>query len=220
MHALALQKWCEATLPQCAHWHGERIESFPSGSRQEAREKRQQEFSAGRHCARLCLETLQISQEVPVAEDRSPIWPSGVVGSISHSDLSVWAVVARATQLRSVGIDTESIDRAGKIDVQSTIASDEEWKLVDRLGFDAATSLSLVFSAKESFYKCWYPLTNCYFDFLDAIVVDANDDSISISHGPSNPNQGMRPETLDVRYQVRAGEVFTATWIGHPGGSV
>jgi 4'-phosphopantetheinyl transferase EntD len=139
------------------------------------------------------------------------------VGSISHSDLSVWAVVSDATRLRSIGIDTESVDRAGKVDIRSAIASDEEWSLVNKLGFDAETTLAMVFSAKESFYKCWYPITNRYFDFPEAVIVDANEESLSISHGPLNPNQGRLPQILDVRYRVRAGEVFTATWISDLG---
>src|SRR5690242_8343874 len=47
--------------------------------------ERQLEFRAGRHCARLAMGLLGAAGPVLRAPDRSPVWPSGIVGSIAHT---------------------------------------------------------------------------------------------------------------------------------------
>ena len=71
--------------------------------------KRQREFAAGRSCTAVLLNRWNITEEVGVAQDRSPIWPDGFVGSISHSDRWVWAAVAKSEDRPAIGIDTETV---------------------------------------------------------------------------------------------------------------
>src|SRR5262249_37950297 len=70
--------------------------------------KRRYEFATGRRCARAALAQLGFPPAPLLAgPDRAPLWPDGVVGSITHTDSYRAAAVARAEQLCSVGIDAE-----------------------------------------------------------------------------------------------------------------
>ncbi|MFZ4478384.1 MAG: 4'-phosphopantetheinyl transferase family protein [Rhodoferax sp.] len=79
------------------------------------------EFSHGRMHARMALARLGLHGAiVPMAPDRSPLWPPGFTGSISHvpadrvenSDGQVIAVAARLSDCAGVGVDLE---RAGML---------------------------------------------------------------------------------------------------------
>jgi enterobactin synthetase component D len=52
-------------------------------------------------------------------------------------------------------------------EVGSTIARSDERAAVSP-AFDAETGLTILFSAKESLFKCLQPLVRQWFDFLDA----------------------------------------------------
>ena len=53
------------------------------------------EFRHGRACARLALGRIGAgAHDIPVGASREPIWPTGVVGSISHAGTAAAAVVA------------------------------------------------------------------------------------------------------------------------------
>lgn len=208
MHIRALQQWCESTLPLCARWQSQPIDPTCA-----LNTKRQQEHQAGRDCAHHVLRSFGACESVDVNADRSPRWPNGFVGSISHSDQTAWAVVAEAKQLLSVGVDTETIVDQPKVDVHSSIATEAEWDVASTLSFSRPATFALVFSAKESFYKCWYPVTESTFDFLDVEVIGVNDFELTIACRPGNPNYGQQPQQLRVPFSVTANEVYTATWM-------
>jgi 4'-phosphopantetheinyl transferase EntD len=132
---------------------------------------RRREFALGRECARAALADLGFRDAVVPAEpDRSPRWPRGVVGSISHSGDYVAAIAASQAVFRGIGIDLE---RLGRI-------SDELWTHLFDDGerghlFSAATEerqrlATTIFSAKESFYKAQYAWRGRWLDFKDVHV--------------------------------------------------
>ncbi len=133
--------------------------------------KRQCEFATGRVRARALLARLGFPDAaVPVGPDRSPVWPEGVVGSISHtSDLCVVAV-ARQSQTGSLGIDVEP---EGPLDDEtlSGICTARELEGLGRLS-EAGRGLAArrLFSAKESVFKCQYPVTGAMPDFRDVEI--------------------------------------------------
>jgi len=68
--------------------------------------KRQREFAAGRMAARQAMAQIgKTPAPIPVNTDRSPHWPEGVVGSISHSLEIAVAVVASVLLLAAVMSD-------------------------------------------------------------------------------------------------------------------
>src|SRR5271169_2601616 len=65
--------------------------------------KRVQEFAAGRLCARALLAEFGIHDfPIKVADDRQPVWPETLVGSITHTAGLCAAVVAPRSVLRAV----------------------------------------------------------------------------------------------------------------------
>jgi 4'-phosphopantetheinyl transferase EntD len=136
-----------------------------------ARPKRLQEFAAGRACARLALAEFGVHQfALRAADDRQPIWPDGFVGSITHTtDLCV-AAVARRSDILALGVDSELIG-APTPDIWTTICRAEELAWVEALPPEARpAAITLIFSAKEAFYKCQYPLVAEWLDFHDLSI--------------------------------------------------
>jgi 4'-phosphopantetheinyl transferase EntD len=133
--------------------------------------KRVQEFAAGRHCARAALRHLGvIDPPLPVNDDRTPRWPPGVVGSISHTEGYCGAVVAHARQVRGIGIDAEVASRVPE-QFRDRICTREELTWIDALPRERrADGLALAFAAKEAAYKCQFPITGNWLDFRDVAV--------------------------------------------------
>jgi 4'-phosphopantetheinyl transferase EntD len=132
--------------------------------------KRRKEFITVRYCARLALEQLGLPP-VPIlkGEKGEPCWPDGVVGSLTHCQGFRGAVVARADQTRSVGIDAEPHDVLpdGVLGAISLPAERREMSaFTSGLHWDR-----ILFCAKEATYKAWYPLTKRWLGFEDAHIV-------------------------------------------------
>ncbi|MFL6072005.1 MAG: 4'-phosphopantetheinyl transferase [Mycobacteriales bacterium] len=137
--------------------------------------KRRHEFATARHCARQALATLGLPPAPLLPGERgAPRWPHGVVGSMTHCAGYRAAALGRATEVRTIGVDAEPHGPlpAG---VLETIARPEE---LARLAELAAAHPDirwdrLLFSAKESVYKAWYPLARRWLDFQEAsLTVD------------------------------------------------
>ncbi len=133
--------------------------------------RRRREFAAGRRCAHEALERLLgrcIVAPIGTGPLGAPLWPPGVVGSITHGHGFAAAVVARSTASAGLGIDSERIvSRALAEEIAPQIVTAAELEALDHDGLDPATLLTVVFSAKESVYKCLFPLVGRYFDFHD-----------------------------------------------------
>ena len=137
--------------------------------------RRQLHFRAGRYCAARALTALDAAVPWPLVgrdERGVPLWPPLVVGSITHTDGFASAAVARAAEVSALGIDTEPIvsrERAGHI-VQA-VAAASEIAHARGAGWDQDVALTLVFSAKESIFKCLYPAVRRTFGFHDVRIV-------------------------------------------------
>jgi 4'-phosphopantetheinyl transferase EntD len=133
--------------------------------------KRVQEFAAGRLCARALLAEFGIVDfAIAVGEARQPVWPDTLVGSITHTAGFCAAVVAEKSRFAAIGMDCE-VAGSVKPELWPSICTLKEilWLnlLPEASRVDAAT---LIFSAKEAFYKCQYPLTGERLSFHDARV--------------------------------------------------
>ena len=140
--------------------------------------KRQAEFLAGRLCARSALLGLTGRADVPaLGEDRAPVWPAGITGSISHSHGLATALVASDTQWRGLGLDLEeplASDRALRLAEEILIPA--ELQRLDGLTPEQkAERITLTFSIKESLFKALYPLVHKRFYFHDAEMLDCDD---------------------------------------------
>ena len=135
-------------------------------------QKRLSDFSTGRYCAIKALEQLGIKDAIiPIGEDREPIWPEGIVGSISHCDSLTGAIVAKSSDHISLGLDIEEIGRVTP-DLWDLVFTENEKNYLFRLSDeDILVQSTAIFSIKEAFYKFQHPLTKTFLDFLDVEVV-------------------------------------------------
>lgn len=179
-------------------------------------EKRRREFATGRHCARRALALLGID-DFPLLpdEDRVPVWPPGVVGSISHCAGFFGAAVARCGQTLGLGIDVERADPldAGLV---KRICTAREIARLARLSESAGVDWhKLLFSAKESVYKAYYPSTRSFLGFHDVdLEVRPADDprmgvfTCTITRDDAPALGGVR--AFEGRYAFDAAHVYTA----------
>ncbi len=140
---------------------------------------RAREFAAGRLCARRALERLGCTRyPLRVGDDRSPQWPSKLVGSITHAHGACAAVVAQRRLFRGIGLDMESVDGVTRDTWPIICTPDENAVLAALPEREQARHATLVFSAKEAFYKCQYHITRQWLEFhdvsLNVIFNDAN----------------------------------------------
>ncbi len=147
-----------------------------------AGEKRKQEFTAGRMCARLALEELGFTNfPLLIGHDRNPLWPEGIIGSISHTELYCGVAVAKKKDYQSIGIDMELTDRLGKQLWPQIFTPREQSWIQNSPDHEHVSWASLFFSAKECFYKYQFPLTNQWVGFEDAeIKVDVEEGKFNL----------------------------------------
>lgn len=132
--------------------------------------KRLHEYKLGRACVREGLARLGIADFPFVNDtDRSPIWPPEIVGSLTHCRDLCAVALARRGAIQSVGLDAEPLrGLAPAVLERITSASEREW--LENL--PQPTHIGgwglLLFSAKEAFYKSYYPLTRTFLGFRDA----------------------------------------------------
>ena len=167
---------------------------------------RRLEFARGRACARAALAALgRDPVAVPVGPDREPLWPEGVVGSITHAGERVAAVVAPASGLAGIGIDVEA-RRPLTAEVRAKVVLPE-----DRVAVGDAGPL-VVFSAKEAVFKALFPTTRVWMGF-DAVILEEEPEGGRLRARPS----GLSPaspgvEDLSGAYRVTDQWVTTAFW--------
>ena len=139
----------------------------------QAAAKRQAEFRAGRTCARTALSTfLAECPPIPQDADGCPIWPSGWVGTISHTSDVCVAVVANRCRYLGIGVDVETATPlpAG---VSKYICGAKETERADiclPLLPPGVAYGKLLFVIKEAVYKAYFPLARHFLDFMDLDV--------------------------------------------------
>ncbi|MFI6999412.1 4'-phosphopantetheinyl transferase Npt [Nocardia sp. NPDC050175] len=182
-------------------------------------EKRRRDFIGARHCARLALAELG---EPPVAigkgERGAPIWPRGIVGSMTHCDGYRAAALGHKMRFRSIGIDAEphAALPEGVLDSVS-LPPEREWLNTTYSGLHLDR---LLFCAKEATFKAWWPLTDRWLGFEDAhITFEIADSTEQSGHGtfhsellvPGQTNDGGVPlVSFDGRWLIADGFILTA----------
>jgi 4'-phosphopantetheinyl transferase EntD len=143
--------------------------------------QRQQEFAAGRACARSVLAHHGVlDHPLLPGPDRVPVWPPGLVGSITHTRGYCGCVVADRRDFAGLGIDAELRDAVTE-DLWSEVFTGEERRWLGSVAparrLDMAGAL---FAAKEAFFKAQYPVTGAWLDYGD-LVVAADDGRFRVS---------------------------------------
>ncbi|MDO8775873.1 MAG: 4'-phosphopantetheinyl transferase superfamily protein [Burkholderiaceae bacterium] len=117
--------------------------------------KRKSEYLAARIASRDLMRLFGIDDaQITLKENRAPLWPSGIVGSITHTDNVTVIAAGRERDINGVGIDCEKIVEHEIVDKLSEhVLTENEIVLMRRMGICPRDFFTLAFSAKESLYK-------------------------------------------------------------------
>jgi 4'-phosphopantetheinyl transferase EntD len=179
--------------------------------------KRRREYTTTRHCARLALARLGLPPTaIGSGGNREPLWPDGVVGSMTHCDGYRAAAVARSGSVAGVGVDAEPHAPLPE-GVFDTIARPDEVPMLAALAA-AQPEVSwdrLLFSAKESVYKAWFPVAGRWLGFGDASLdvepgIAAEDGTVAGGYTVRIHQSGAPVTRMTGRWRVESGFVLTA----------
>lgn len=165
--------------------------------------KRRVEFATTRWCARQALAELGVTPAAILSgPDREPVWPEGIVGSMTHCRGYHAAAVAHAAAARSIGIDAEPDEPLPKGTLELISLPAERAQLEALWGPHLDR---LLFSAKESVYKTWFPLARRWLAFGDAHITLRSDGSFDVELTASGPLNA-----LSGRWRASSGFIVTA----------
>jgi 4'-phosphopantetheinyl transferase EntD len=173
--------------------------------------KRLREFTLGRACARKAITALGLPPApLPANEDRSVRWPDAVWGSITHTEGLCAAVAARREALRGLGIDAEVRGRVAER-LWDHIANQAEirWFRAAPDARAAAERATLLFSAKEAFYKAQYCVSRTYVGFHEVELSFAGGDEFVVTLQNDIGDSFPRGARFTGRYTELAGHVVT-----------
>jgi 4'-phosphopantetheinyl transferase EntD len=177
-------------------------------------DKRRREFTTARACARAGLARLGLPPAPIVPGWRgAPQWPSGIVGSMTHCAGYRASAVAHVQDVLTIGLDAEPNDRLPEGVLDAIGTADERAELC-ALGSVASEPCwdRLLFSAKESVYKAWFPLTQRWLGFEEAaIAIDPAEGTFTARLLVPGPVLDGRQITgFTGRWLVRKGLILTA----------
>ncbi|WP_405808610.1 4'-phosphopantetheinyl transferase superfamily protein [Streptomyces sp. NBC_00210] len=139
----------------------------------ESVDARRREFGTVRACARTALQRIGIPP-APILPGLggAPQWPDGIVGSMTHCSGYRAAAVAHAADLVTIGLDAEPNQPLPNDGVEESVTlAEERGRLRALAAYRPEVCWDrLLFSAKESVYKAWFPLTGRWLDFDEAAI--------------------------------------------------
>jgi 4'-phosphopantetheinyl transferase EntD len=174
-------------------------------------EAKVREYGTARVCARQALARLGVHQQALLkGKNREPLWPPGYVGSITHCDGYRGAAVASCRDALTIGIDAEPHEPL-PTDLLAIVTVPAERAWLERAPPGVHWD-RLLFSAKESIYKAWFPVTHKWLGFEEACVTI--DPAAGVFRAELS-RMGRQPDErslarLDGRFVVAGRLIFTA----------
>lgn len=176
-------------------------------------EHRQREFATGRVLARRLLEDLGIRRgPLRVGPDRVPVWPDSVVGSISHAGGYCAVVVAKRPPVHGLGVDIEPALPL-EPELWPYISTKRELAWITARA-NPGVLVRLIFSAKESAYKCFYPLLRQFWTFQDVEI------ELEFTEGQFEATLPGPQSSLSVHagaFRITSGFIVTGMLLGEDG---
>lgn len=173
---------------------------------------RKREFAGGRDCARAALGRAGFPEEpIPADDDGVPVWPAGARAAISHSRAYCAAVAARSAEYRILGLDLEKTNRLSRSAIARVVHPKEQAYVQGD-----QQQASLLFCAKEAFFKAQFPVWRTNANFHDLVLaVDAENDSMAVQHIDRRFPEELRALATDIQFRFRFFEDFvvTACWL-------
>jgi len=172
-------------------------------------EKRCQDFATGRWCARQALQFIGVDPvAIPMGKQREPVWPPGLVGSISHTKNYYCAGVSKTK--KALGVDAERF--SGELDEQliKAVCSNAEYEIILSCPSEVAKyAPHVIFSAKEAYQKAVFPFIKKILNF-DAVEIKIDWQNGSFDVKPSESvNVDIQ---LNGQFWIRQDIVLTMVW--------
>jgi enterobactin synthetase component D len=164
-------------------------------------------------CARAALQRLEGLSFIPaIGEDRAPVWPAHITGSITHSTGRAAAIVANKSHWRGLGMDLENLlnaERAERLageilnppELQRMAAGDHDQR---------ALLVTLTFSVKESLFKALYPIVQQRFYFEHAEVLEWRESGeVRLRLLTDLSSEWRNGTELDAQFGVKDGQLLS-----------
>lgn len=185
---------------------------------------RKEHYRSGRICAGEVLSKLGARGQ-PVLRDpqtREPLWPEGISGAITHSGKWAAAAAGKTSDVSGIGIDLEDLERQVDSRISRHVCIPEEQKWLQECGEDfLEQNLKIIFSAKESIFKAFFPYTRTYLHFHDArILMEQTFFQKSKSDSLSKKEKNSKPEKFEFVYLLLNDKVISQTGISEGKGKV
>lgn len=172
------------------------------------------EFATARHCARRALKRLgHTPTQILTGTSREPLWPEGVVGSLTHCSGYRAAAVGNSRQLLAIGIDAEQ-NAPLPTEVVPLVTSETERLHLTDLSQSSEYVFwdRLLFSAKESIFKAWFPIERSWLEFTDyEIQINTSNGSFvgSLRNGLKNNLYESRFRDLKGQWVLSGDKILT-----------
>lgn len=182
---------------------------------QGASEKRQAEFLGGRLCVARSLRAMEVNTEFPLPmKERLPVWPSNVIGSISHCPSLAVAVTAFRKAYITLGIDVETlINTPSAQDIKALVCNPQELSLINSSHLSGNQLLTLIFSAKETLFKALWPITRRHVDFFSAELTSLDEQAVCLRLTQNWNKQWNTGTEILIPYAWVEKEVFTVMFV-------
>ena len=185
---------------------------------------RKEHYRSGRICAGEVLSKLGTLGQ-PVLRDpqtREPLWPEGISGAITHSGKWAAAAAGKTSDVSGIGIDLEDLERQVDYRISRHVCIPEEQKWLQECGEDfLEQNLKIIFSAKESIFKAFFPYTRTYLHFHDArILMEQTLFQKSKYDSLSKKEKNSKPEKFEFVYLLLNDKVISQTGISEGKGKV
>ncbi len=181
-------------------------------------ETRRCEFITARRCAREALKRLGHGP-VPIlsGDRRAPQWPDGIAGSITHCKGYRAAAVASTASVAAIGIDAEPHRPLPRgVEESVTLAEERDMLAELRASHPGPHWDKILFSAKESVYKAWFPLTGRWLGFKDARLIIAPDAArfrARLRVPGRRVDRGQPLTAMEGRFMTEGGLLLTAVTV-------
>jgi 4'-phosphopantetheinyl transferase EntD len=173
--------------------------------------RRRRMFALGRAAARDALQQIGVAP-APIGRGPGgePLWPDGIVGTISHTGDVAMAIVGRRTDYAGLGMDVELLTPGLSARGARLVCTPAELAWLD----DGPPSWrTILFSAKEALFKALFPIERVWLGFSDAELTwrpgeSAFDARLLKSAGAAHPVGSL----LRVVCTVTESEVLSTTY--------
>ena len=179
--------------------------------------KRKQDFILGRAAARKSLAAIGFPVVSPVlrGEQREPLWPVGVVGSISHSGSYGVAVAAWQQDVPALGIDIQKVEERYTDELIARFADPDEFDWVRSDPTKRTERAVKLFSAKESIFKALYVLRRVWFA-CDVAHLTPKECETGFHASVRLPALSTGLVNLEVGVTSYRGYIITGAWLSNP----